>query len=81
MNTFAADVFVKIAPPRVKVEHRGRAPGPGYVWTPGYNRWDGHAYAWAPGEWVKPPHNHARWVAPHWTHRHEGWSMTEGHWR
>ena len=56
INVFAADVVVRVAPPRAVVETRVPAPGPGYVWTPGYQRWDGRAYVWAPGAWVMPPH-------------------------
>jgi hypothetical protein len=81
VNVFAADVVVRIAPPRPRVETRVVAPGPGYVWTPGYHRWDGNAYVWAPGGWVQPPRPHARWVAHRWEHRNGGWVMVEGHWR
>lgn len=81
VNVFAADVFVRVAPPRPLVERRVAAPGPGYVWTPGYQRWDGHAYAWAPGAWVMPPRPHAHWVAHRWVHRRGGYVMMEGHWR
>jgi hypothetical protein len=80
-SAFAADVVVRVAPPRAIVERRPVAPGPGYVWTPGYHRWDGRAYAWAPGAWVRPPREHSRWVAPHWVHRGGGWVMVEGRWR
>lgn len=76
-----AQVYVGIAPPRPLVEHRVVAPGPGYVWTPGYHRWDGRAYVWTPGAWVLPPHPHAHWVAHRWEHRRGGWVLVEGHWR
>jgi WXXGXW repeat (2 copies) len=81
VNVFAADVFVRIAPPRPVVETRVVSPGPGYVWTPGYHRWDGNAYVWTRGAWVQPPRPHARWVAHHWEHRRGGYVMVEGHWR
>lgn len=81
VNVFAADVIVRVAPPRPVVETRVPAPGPGYVWTPGYHRWDGHAYGWVPGGWVRPPRPHSHWVAHHWEHRHGGYVMVEGHWR
>jgi len=80
-GAFAADVYVRIAPPHVLVEHPGPRPGPEYVWTPGYHRWDGHAYAWVGGAWVRPPRPHAHWVAAHWVHRPGGWVLIEGHWR
>jgi hypothetical protein len=77
----AAEVVVKIAPPKAIVEHRTVRPSPEHVWIAGYHRWDGHAYVWEPGRWEKPPHAHAVWVAPKWEHRKDGYVMTEGHWR
>jgi len=80
-GAFAADVFVNVAPPRALVERPAPRPGPEYVWTHGYHRWEGHAYVWVPGTWVMPPHARAHWVAHRWEHRHGGWVMVEGHWR
>lgn len=77
----AADVVVRVAPPRVRVEHRGRAPGRDYVWIGGYQRWDGHAYVWVPGRWDRPPRPRAVWVAPRWRHDRRGYVFIEGHWR
>jgi hypothetical protein len=81
VSPLAAQVYVRIGPPRPLVERRVPPPGPGFVWTPGYHRWDGRAYVWMPGAWVRPPRPHALWVAHHWVHRHGGWVMVEGHWR
>jgi hypothetical protein len=77
----AADVVVKIAPPRAIVEHRPERPSPRHIWIAGYHRWDGNAYVWEPGRWEVPPREHAVWVAPRWVHRHDGYVMVEGHWR
>lgn len=77
----AAEVYVRVGPPHPVVEHRRVAPGPGYVWTPGYHRWDGRAYVWQPGVWVRAPRQHAVWVPHHWVHRRGGWVLVEGHWR
>ena len=81
IGAYAAEVIVRVAPPAPLVERRGVAPGPAYVWVPGYHRWDGRAYVWAPGRWEVPPRPHARWVAAHWVRRHGGWVLVEGHWR
>jgi hypothetical protein len=81
VNMFAQGVVVRVGPPRPLVERRVPAPGPGYVWTPGYHRWDGRAYVWAPGAWVQPPRPHAHWVAHRWVRRGGGYVMVEGHWR
>ena len=76
----AAEVVVRIAPPRVLVEKRGRAPSREHVWVSGYHRWDGNAYAWSPGRWEQPPRHNAHWVAHHWVRREGGWVLVEGHW-
>jgi hypothetical protein len=77
----AADVVIRVAPPRPLVERRIAAPGPGYVWIGGYHRWDGRAYEWVPGRWERPPRPHRRWVAHHYVRRGNGWVFVEGHWR
>jgi WXXGXW repeat (2 copies) len=76
-----AQVVVQVAPPRARVERRIPPPGAGYIWQPGFQRWDGRAYVWSPGAWVMPPRRHARWVAPRWSRRGGGWVFVEGHWR
>jgi hypothetical protein len=76
-----ADIYVRVGPPRPLVERRIPPPGRGYVWTPGYHRWDGGRYVWVPGAWVLPPRPRARYLAPHWVHRRGGWVFIEGHWR
>jgi hypothetical protein len=76
-----AEVVVRIGPPRAIVERRVPSPGRGFVWVPGYYRWDGRAYVWAPGAWMRPPRTHAVWVRPRWVHRPHGWVFVEGRWR
>ena len=76
-----AQVVVRVGPPRPIVEERLAAPGAGYVWTPGYHRWDGARYVWAPGAWVLPPRPRAVWVPHRWVRRGGGWYLNEGHWR
>jgi hypothetical protein len=77
----AQDIRVNIAPPRARYERRPPAPGRGYVWTPGYYRWDGRGYNWDRGAWVRPPRAHARWIAPHWRRHGHRWVFVEGRWR
>jgi hypothetical protein len=77
----AAEVVVTVKPPRVVVEHPPARPSPRHVWIAGYHRWDGHAYAWEPGRWEVPPHEHAVWIAPRWEHRHDGYVFVEGRWK
>src|ERR1700726_163290 len=77
----AGDVFVTEAPPAVRVETQTVSPGVGYVWTPGYWRWNGNGYVWVSGSWVRPPRTAAVWVTGHWVHRPHGWVWIPGHWR
>jgi hypothetical protein len=76
-----AQVYVQVGPPRPLVERRVPPPGAGYVWTPGYHRWDGRSYVWVPGAWQRPPRARAHWVPGHWVHQRHGWFFVEGHWR
>jgi WXXGXW repeat (2 copies) len=76
-----AEVVVQVSPPRAIVEHRVVRPSRDHVWIGGYHRWDGRAYVWEPGRWELPPRPHAVWVAPRWTHRHDGYVFVEGRWR
>ena len=57
-----AACYVRVGPPAPIVETRVVAPGPGYVWIPGYHRWSGSAYVWVPGRWDRPPRARAVWV-------------------
>jgi hypothetical protein len=77
----AAEVVVRVGPPRAIVEHRVVRPSPRHVWIAGYHRWDGRAYVWEPGRWELPPRERAVWVAPRWEHRHDGYYFREGRWR
>lgn len=77
----AARIYVSIAPPAPLAEVRVVAPAPRMVWIAGFHRWDGRAYVWVPGHWVRPPRAGAVWVAPHWVHHARGWYFVEGRWR
>jgi hypothetical protein len=77
----AAEVYVRVGPPHSVHERRGPAPSRNHVWISGYHRWDGHAYAWAPGRWEARPRPRAQWVSHHWVHERRGWVLVDGHWR
>jgi hypothetical protein len=74
-------VYVRVGPPAPIVEVRRVAPGPRYVWVPGYHTWSGRAYVWTPGVWAVPPRPRAVWYAPRWVHHHSGWYCVGGYWR
>jgi hypothetical protein len=77
----AAEVVVRVTPPRMVVERRGPRPSPNHVWISGYHNWDGQRYVWTSGRWEQPPRAHARWVAHRWVHRNGGYVLVEGQWR
>jgi hypothetical protein len=59
----SAQVVVRMGPPPpVVVERPGRALHAGWVWIPGYYRWNGRRYIWMPGRWAAPPRPRAIWV-------------------
>jgi WXXGXW repeat (2 copies) len=49
-------------PPAVVVERPGSPLHPGWVWMPGYYRWNGRRYIWVGGYWAKPPRPRAVWI-------------------
>ena len=72
------EVIVGVAPPPLRVEVAPR-PRVGYVWAPGYWRWNGVRHVWVRGHWV-----HARrgwhWVPAHWTPYGPRWHYVPGYW-
>ena len=62
-------ITTSIAPPALPVYEQPVAPGPGYLWTPGYWAWGDAAYYWVPGVWVLPPRVGVLWTPGWW-----GWS-------
>jgi WXXGXW repeat (2 copies) len=75
----ARTIIVEVAPPapRVEVVPAARV---GYVWAPGYWRWNGHKHVWANGSWARERHGYH--YAPHnWVERDGRWHFEEGGWR
>jgi hypothetical protein len=62
-------ISVHIGPPALPVYEQPIAPGPGYLWTPGYWAWNDDAgYYWVPGTWVVAP------IGMLWTPGYWGWN-------
>jgi hypothetical protein len=70
------DVVVRPPPPRVVAVP---APRSGYVWAPGYWRWNGREHVWVEGQWMRERRGE-RWVPAHWEERGDHWRFEEGHW-
>jgi hypothetical protein len=71
-SAMAAEIVVKLAPPKIVVEKRGTRPSP---------NWDGQKYVWTAGKWDVPPQGHSKWVTNRWVHKNGGYVMVEGHWQ
>jgi hypothetical protein len=81
-SAMAADVVIRLAPPRAVIERRSPRPSRNHVWVSGYQRWDGNAYSWNQGRWEQPPRPRARWVQHRYTRqRGGGYVYVQGHWR
>ncbi len=75
-------VGVAYGPPAPIVEGPyGVAPGPDYVWTPGYYDWVGGSWSWRHGSWRRRPHRVDRWVAPRWERQGQGYRFHQGGWQ
>lgn len=70
------------APPAPQMEVVPVAPGPDYVWIPGY--WSvgiGGGWIWVGGHYAYPPRPHAVWMGGHWGRRGHGYVWIGGRWR
>jgi hypothetical protein len=74
------EIFVQVPPPPVRVEREVMRPG--YVWTPGYWRWDPRAnhHVWIGGSYV-PERSGFVWVPGRWVQGpNRGWHFQPGYW-
>ncbi len=76
-----AQIVVRIGPPPPRPVEVVSAARPGYVWVPGYHRWDGHGYVWVRGEYRRPPRPGVVWVPGEWREERGGHVWHEGYWR
>jgi hypothetical protein len=76
----AVGINIGVAPPPPRFE-RVPPPRAGYVWAPGYWRWDGRSrrHVWAGGYWVRsrPGYNYR---PAYWVHGRDGWRFRNGYW-
>lgn len=74
-------VGVSVAPPPPRFE---RVPPPrrGYVWAPGYWRWNAHGrrHVWVTGHWVGVRRGY-HYRPAHWVRVRHGWRLEEPSWR
>jgi hypothetical protein len=72
-------VEINVAPPPDVVEVVP-APRAGYIWAPGYQRWDHGHHVWVKGHWMRERRGH-EWVPHRWEQHGDRWRFEEGHWR
>ncbi len=66
-------------PPPAPIYEVTPAPRAGYVWAPGYYRYEGSRYVWAPGRWMaERPGYH--WTNDRWEHGPHGYYHVPGRW-
>jgi WXXGXW repeat (2 copies) len=71
-------VEVEVAPPPLRVVEVP-PPRPGYIWAPGYWRWNGHEHVWAEGRWL-PERRGQHWETERWEPHNGRWRFVQGHW-
>lgn len=64
----SAGVFlsINVAPPPLPVYVQPIAPGPNFIWAPGYWAYDEEGYYWVPGTWVRAPQVGLLWTPGYW---------------
>jgi len=72
------NVFIGTPPP-APVYEMVPAPRAGYVWAPGYYRWERGHHVWTAGHWM-PERAGYRWVPDRWDHGPKGWYHVAGRW-
>jgi hypothetical protein len=80
LSSAAVFVSVNLAPPLLPVYTQPFAPGPGYIWTPGYWAYGPDGYYWVPGMWVLIPFVGALWTPGYWGWGDGSYVWHAGYW-
>ena len=80
LSSAAVFVSVNLAPPLLPVYTQPIAPGPGYMWTPGYWAYGPDGYYWVPGVWVLIPFVGALWTPGYWGWGDGSYVWHAGYW-
>ncbi len=74
-------ISVSFGPPAIPYYVQPPAPGPNYIWTPGYWAYDpGNGYYWVPGTWVLAPQYGLLWTPGYWGWNGVAFAFTSGFW-
>ena len=66
-------------PPPAPIYEVVPAPRAGYVWAPGYHRYDNGRYVWTSGRWMAERPGY-RWIGDRWEHGPNGYYHVAGRW-
>ena len=72
----SVDINTAPPPPRVEVIPAQR---PGYLWAPGYWRWEGNRHIWVGGRWMEARRGY-HYVGEHWELRNGRHHFEPGRW-
>ena len=75
-----SQMYVRTGPPGPPRQAMVPRPGPGFVWTPGYQSWLRNRWVWTPGRWTRPPRGMRNWVPGQWVASPRGWHWRPGRW-
>lgn len=74
----SVDISIGTPPPAVLVEPVP-PPRKGYVWIPGYWRWNGVSHVWVKGHWAGARHGY-HYVPEAWVNVNGRWVFHPGYW-
>ena len=85
ISTYAqlsVNVRIDVAPPPIPVYEQPMCPSEGYVWVPGYWKYDDYnnEYYWVDGRWVRPARIGWFWTPGYWAANAGYYTWHRGYW-
>jgi hypothetical protein len=71
---------VTFGPPAIPYYAQPPAPGPNWIWQPGYWAWGPYGYYWVPGTWVVAPAVGLYWTPGYWAFTGGVYAWDPGYW-
>jgi hypothetical protein len=72
-------IDIQVAPPAAPFVVEAPPPRAGYVWAPGFWRWEGHRHVWVGGHWLAERRGY-HWMPDHWREHGGRYHYERGHW-
>ena len=77
---YSEAAYAPTPPPALPDYQQPPAPGPDYLWAPGYWGWNNSGYAWIPGACRRPPHPGLLWTPGYWRFEGGRYAFAAGYW-